>query len=920
MTSKGDKEEKDFFATALEYHKEGDYKQAIEHYNKALDAYGTEKKTLVLLGNVYYLTQDFEKAKSAYEKALKLDPNYSKAHFNLGMLYDQVGRYEDALKAYKKTLELEDDFAEAYANIGDVYKEVGDLDNAILSYQRALELDDTLEGPKSGLSFIPKFRIEKAMKQGQMAKADEMIRKGVEDEKKGDLTSAIKKYEEALTIYSDSAAAYLLISLAGSESKDLPPLSEAGFIGLESKLISDTISPQVRTFLGIKLGNVEFESSVLERFFDEFKEQVKKTEKGSSDISSIARHILFEKPQKILFEAVEMEVKGDIEGAKTKYKQTISEAPYLLHGHYMYGIFLELNDSENEAFKVYGTATHYDFDYLDKNMEKNMTKMFSQRPAHEHLNDLDTKAILTEFLENSRNEQASLLRFIRYKLSLEAEAKIKYGFEKEEAGSTSEALNAYEEAINIDPSNPIGHYILGLAYESRGLEKEALESYEKTKGADYNGIDSSEDISRIIEQYMGKTTEDGHRVGSILGRYFEIIAEDPERMLELLGFIEDLKIESISRIIKSYISTDMILGGEGKVVRDKQDFSSGSGSGGAADGGSGGDKDKTSGGEGGKLHGGRVTRDKLDFAQDLDMERQKMERSKTLSKVSFDLLWKYKTQRSIRCEACTIDGKKILAGSENGIVYFIDQNADSPWRYETGGSIADIDISPEGRYGLFCNSKNVVELLDCQKSGESIWKKEMGRRRVNSVAISSEGSIIAVSSQFEIKIFDLKGTEIKSYKTEEIMRFLDITADGSTIAAASEQNLYVISKDGDPKLIKSFGHQEAIQSVSISKKGNFIAVGTQEGEVLLLDEAGALRWKNNILNPIYGVAVSSKGTVAAGSLNGTILLYSKEGEQLWKYQTGENIWGVDISEAGDKIVSSCGLVFGNVYLFRIKDE
>ncbi len=912
MVTKGDKEETDFFSKAVEYHNKGEYKQAIEHYKKALDAYGTEKKTLVLLGNAYYLTHDFDKAQAAYEKALKLDPNYSKAHFNLGMLYDHIERHEKAIKAYKKALELEDDFAEAHANIGDVYKEIGDLDNAILSYLKALELDETLENAKRGLSFIPQFRIDKAMKQGQMIKADELVRKGIEDEKNADMGSAVRKYGEALTIYPESAAAYLLIRLSGTRGKDTLPLAEAGFIDLGSKLISDSISPSVRAFLGRKIGDIELESSAMERFFDEFKAAVIKTGKDKSHIKNLAREILFEKPQKILFEAIEMEIKGDIEGAKIRYKKVISEAPYLLHGHYMYGIFLELNDDENEAFKVYGTAAHYNFEYLDRELESSTIKLFSQRSIHTHLKDIDTKAILAEFLENSRKEQASLLRFIRYKLSLEAEAKIKYGFEKEEAGSSSEALNAYEEAINIDPSNPIGHYILGLAYESRGLEKEALEAYEKTKGADYKGIDSSEDISRIIEQYMGKTTEDGHRVGAILGRYFEIIADDPERMLELLGFIEDLKIESISRIIKSYISTDMILGGEGKVVRDRQDFGSG--------GGSGGDKDKASGGEGGKLSGGRVTRDKLDFALDLDLERMKMERSKSQSKVSFDLLWKYKTQRSIRCEACTSDGKKILAGSENGIVYFIDHKADSPWRYETTGSIVDIDISPEGRYGLFCSSKNVVELIDCQKGGESIWKKEMGRKRVNSVAISSEGSTIAVSSQFEIKLFDLRGTEIKSYKTEEIMKFLDLTADGGVMVVASEQNLYAISNDRGPNMIRKFGHQEAIRSLSISKTGNFIAVGTQEGDVLLLDNAGVLRWKNNILNPIYGVAVSSKGTVAAGSLNGTILLYSNKGEQLWKYQTGENIWGVDISETGDKIVSSCGLVFGNVYLFRIKDE
>jgi hypothetical protein len=53
-------------------------------------------------------------------------------------------------------------------------------------------------------------------------------------------------------------------------------------------------------------------------------------------------------------------------------------------------------------------------------------------------------------------------------------------------------------------------------------------------------------------------------------------------------------------------------------------------------------------------------------------------------------------------------------------------------------------------------------------------------------------------------------------------------------------------------------------------------------------------------------------------MNGTIVLFSKEGEQLWKYQTGENIWDVNISLDGGRIISGCGLVFGNIYLFKME--
>jgi len=315
---------------------------------------------------------------------------------------------------------------------------------------------------------------------------------------------------------------------------------------------------------------------------------------------------------------------------------------------------------------------------------------------------------------------------------------------------------------------------------------------------------------------------------------------------------------------------------------------------------------------------GKVVRDGIDFGEDLDRENEKIKKSKAHSKVSFDLLWKYKTQRSIRCEACTRDGKKILAGSENGIVYFINQNAKSPWRYDSGASVVDVDISPDGRFGVFCNSNGVVWLLDCSKKGSALWQKDFSRSGVNSVAISSEAGTIAVSTNnFRLCLYDREGKETASYTLEQIIKRIDISGDGSRIIAASDDSLFRIEDGGEPQMLHRFKSHETIQSIFFSDNNDLIAVGTREGGVYLLDHEGNTIWTDNVLNPVYGVGVSSDGKVVLGAMNGNIILYSKEGEQLWKYFTGENIWDVDISDDGRRIISGCGLVFGNIYLFKM---
>jgi tetratricopeptide (TPR) repeat protein len=921
----------DFFEKGIEYHNKGDFKSAVKMYTKSMKVHGVDKKTLVLLGNVYYMTKDFKESEKAYKKALSLDPNYSKAYFNLGVVYEKTKKSEKALKAYKKSIDLDSNFAEAYANLGDVYKEVRDIENAVLSYKKALEINSEIENAKEALKFIPSYMIEKATKRALINKSDELIRQGIELERSGDLPNATKKYEESLKLYPDSAAGFFLLKLstAGSE----PPVvakDEIPFTGLNTALICDSISPEAREFLGEKLGGIKFEPKTLELFFDTFRKMVKKQKKEEVDLAQTSRSILFSVPGKALSKALDMELQDDIEGATAKYEEVLKRAPYLAYAYYLYGLLLEAQGLETEALSGYKKASRYRLEDLDEGTIADVVEMFSRREGYEYLREMNTFSILKEFQKATvEGESISLLRFIKYKLSLEAEAKITYGFEKEESGESNEAINAYEDAINIDPANPISHYVLGLAYESRGLKKEAMKEYEKTQGADFSGLDVSENIPGIIEEYLGKTTKDGHRVGKILSRYFEIIADDPEHMLELLGFIEDLKIESVSRIIKSYISTDMILGSEGKVVRDQLDFGDeegasdeelGKGKGaegtGALDKG---DKKRSAAGDKrGGVSGGKIVPDRLDFGEDLDKEEEKIEKSRKMSKISFELIWKYKTQRSIRCEASTSDGKGILAGSENGIIYFIDQNANSPWRYDSGASVVDLDISPDGRYGVFCNSENVLELLDCTSEGTPLWKKNMSKLGINSVAIASEPVILAATDEFEIIFFDLESKKRGSIATEEIITMLDITDDGSTVLAASTESLFIITDRKSPVRLDAFKHHENIQSVSISKEGGLISVGTREGGIYLLDDKGKILYEYNIQNPVYGVSVSSNGDVVAGAMNGSIVLFSNEGEPLWKYQTGENIWAVGISKKGDMIISACGLVFGNIYLFTMK--
>lgn len=91
------------------------YRLAIEHFEKALELHagGGELKTLLCLGDTYYIMEEYEQAIPYYQRAIQLAPDHTNANLLLGLSYRALKRGDEARAHFEKTLELEPDHPQA---------------------------------------------------------------------------------------------------------------------------------------------------------------------------------------------------------------------------------------------------------------------------------------------------------------------------------------------------------------------------------------------------------------------------------------------------------------------------------------------------------------------------------------------------------------------------------------------------------------------------------------------------------------------------------------------------------------------------------------------------------------------------------------------------------------------------------------
>lgn len=132
---------------ALDYFARGEYVEAIECYDRAIElepgdagAHNNKGVALVRLGQ-------YEEAIKCFDRAIELKSSYSLAYYNKGVALRNLGRHQETIGVLNKAIELEPNYANAYYNRARSYAQLGKRDEAMVDLRRAIELNQAIRGP-----------------------------------------------------------------------------------------------------------------------------------------------------------------------------------------------------------------------------------------------------------------------------------------------------------------------------------------------------------------------------------------------------------------------------------------------------------------------------------------------------------------------------------------------------------------------------------------------------------------------------------------------------------------------------------------------------------------------------------------------------------------------------------------------------
>lgn len=168
-------------------------------------------------GNAYLMLGQYQQAIEDYNKALEQDRDFAKAYNNRGLAYGNLGKYQLAIEDFSVSIRKNNREPMAYFNRGNVFKALGDYQKAIEDYSKAIELNPRKADfyNNRGNTFLKLYSYQQAIEDFNVAirlncdydKA--YLNRGIAYESLGNFKEALEDYRTSARLGNKQVQEYL---------------------------------------------------------------------------------------------------------------------------------------------------------------------------------------------------------------------------------------------------------------------------------------------------------------------------------------------------------------------------------------------------------------------------------------------------------------------------------------------------------------------------------------------------------------------------------------------------------------------------------------------------------------------------------------------------------------------------------------
>jgi Tetratricopeptide repeat. len=417
---------------AIAHIQKKDYTTAKVLFNELIEAFPREANNYLARGSMNIETGDTIAGLTDFNKAIELDPYYAPAYGNRAILNFQTNNMEDALKDLNEALRLEPREVGYYVNRGLIRYNLNDLRGAMSDYDQAISL--------SSNNIVARFN------------------RGLLRHQVGDFNRAIEDFDVVISLEPDNYMAYynraLLYSSVGNHHaaiKDLdillnqyPNFSSGYYTRAESKRsINDIDGAEKDMWNAMELsrnsgaaqtaqvGSGLQDSNSQDNSQDKDEEKMDTRDESDKNINKFKSLVMYNKE-----EEQKSKYKSEIRGRVQDKNVTISPQPQFVLTFYEKISEVKENTNYNKTIVEFNEKKALGWVLIITNNETSLNE-FQINTHFESIN------VYSEKIEQNENN---------------ADYYFGRGIDLMLVQDFSEAINNFDNAINIDPSFTLAYF------------------------------------------------------------------------------------------------------------------------------------------------------------------------------------------------------------------------------------------------------------------------------------------------------------------------------------------------------------------------------------------------------------------------------------------------------------------------------